>query len=62
MLLRHITAYLCCVDSSKLLPHPCWILQECTTFGGSNMHPLTLKSPSNIASNSVSHIPLLSKV
>lgn len=41
---------LCCLDSSKLMPHPCRILQKYDTFGGSDMHlsPF-LKSLSNIA-------------
>uniref|UniRef100_A0A0V0H539 Putative ovule protein n=1 Tax=Solanum chacoense TaxID=4108 RepID=A0A0V0H539_SOLCH len=33
-----------------MLPHPCWILQQYTIFGESDMNPSTiLKSPSNKA-------------
>lgn len=40
---------LCCSNSTKVLPHPCRILQICTKFGGSDIHPTKfLKSPSNI--------------
>ncbi|CAN4105861.1 unnamed protein product [Withania somnifera] len=41
-----VTAYM---DSPEMLPHRCQIFRKCTTFGGSDMLPLTfLNSPSNI--------------
>ncbi|XP_059308440.1 F-box protein SKIP14-like [Lycium ferocissimum] len=43
---------LSCADSSLSMPHPCWILQKCATFGESDKHPSTfLKSQSNVELN-----------
>ncbi|XP_060215427.1 protein SMAX1-LIKE 3-like [Lycium barbarum] len=49
--LKELNSALCCSDSSKMLPHPCRILQNCTTFGGSDTHPsIFFNGPSNIDS------------
>lgn len=46
-----ISFTICCSDSPKMLPHPFCILQNCTTFGVSDTHPLTfMKSQSYILS------------
>lgn len=31
-----LSCYLCCLDSPKILLHPCHILRKCTIVGGSN--------------------------
>lgn len=50
-----------CSDSPKMLPHPCRILQQYTTFRGSYTHLSTfLKSSNNIGLNRKSHQAVIS--